>query len=323
MKFLVFMLTILLTGCGFTPPKPTQKAVEVKDEKKIEIKKATSQMNGGDNEGAIETLEALVLDYPDDREVNVLLASAYAGHSGIDIVRATDAFEDILFDQSIFEKISPSLLKKNLNDKKQTETSEITPSLEPELDVSDDPSTQEANKRRKSSALVAESLRKFENAIDGLYKASLFLNRLPSVPEGRMDLLGQAVARLDEIKADSPLALYRLTLRVIYLKEYFWIHIVGDESFGSKSWFCSLDLENLYSASIFVARQLIRAMDDTKLAYKDREDFNFNSIDRVRALMVEAVSDIEEASKDLPPASRTTIRALEDRIKDATSCYSN
>ena len=261
------------------------------------LTEAYSLMDKGQNAKAILILEDAVARDPHNSEARVLLASAYLGEAGVDVYKIHDAFKDVLFDKSLGDSFwhGPSGSK---------DPSTGLPSFEG-VDTSPDKTPVELVLTRLDFLLMK------------LRQDVTFLNRFPDVEKIKWSLLDKALEHLDSVESEKDVCLYRVFVRIIYLRAYLSQEIIADPDFGSKKWACNLDVEKLRESLVWIARNLVGASDDFRQVYPGKASSFLAGFQGTITAFLEA---LEHAKSDDPAGANTGDLGVQQRLREAFKC---
>lgn len=275
------LIASAVAGCGESKPQP---------EVPSPLREAYSLMDQGQNAKAILLLESATRADSGNEEARVLLASAYLGEAGVDVYRIHDSFKDVLFSKSLgdsFWKAKPR--------------SEAVPEPHEEADP---------------KAPFEKLLDRMDVALARLQKVVNFLNRFPDVEKRNWGLLDRALENLDAITQTRDVSLYKVFIRVIYLKAYFDHEVVNDSELGSKKWACSLDLEKLRESLIWVTQNLVAASEDFHRVFPDKT----SSLDGAHGELAGLLKFLEEMKPEAPVGTNTGLLATQQKLRERFHC---
>ncbi len=275
------------------------------------LTEAYSLMDHGDNAKAIVLLEKQVQADPSSDEARALLASAYVGEAGVDVYRIHDTFYDVLFSRplqkSFFTGASTAAPVADVS----------APAPGPSASPSPVPGPAPVQQLiRLTDIFMAET-----QSIVG------FLNRFPDVEKAKWPLLDRALEQLDTIVPESPdpasakrhkdVMLYRVFIRVVYLKAYLAQELIGDRDFGNKRWACNVDLEALRESAEWVSHQLVLAADDFRAVFPDKG----SSLDTLNAAASALDQELTRpVGSDGPAGTRTGLLELQSWLRSQSGC---
>lgn len=197
-------------------------------------------MDKGENAKAALVLEKALRDNPDDAKARKLLGTAYVGLAGIDIYSIQDAFQDVLFRRSLKEQV-------------------FSPSKNEGSSQNNSPSNLKGGEKM---------MRNLDSAIVSIQKLLVYVDRFPQVPKEKWPFLERALTELQGLNKSSDVPVYRMLVRMIYLKSYLVENVVRDENFGTRKWACTFDVNDLDEGMTFVGQQIQAIKTDLDLAVK-------------------------------------------------------
>ncbi|MGK5082006.1 hypothetical protein WDW37_01780 [Bdellovibrionota bacterium FG-1] len=248
------------------------------------LTEAYSLMDQGQNARAILILESEAARNPKDAETNVLLASAYLGKTGVDVYRIYDSFKDVLFDQSLSDKFWKALLDRSI----------APPNGHSPIE------------------LLIDQVDRFLNLVREVVS---FLNRFPKVEKEKWALIDQALEHLDAIEATRDISLYRVFIRIIYLKAFINLEIIGNPDFGNRQWACGLDLNHFRDGLAWIARNLSLATEDFRRVYPDQ----YSSLAIFSGTVTELYEGLNGLESETSPSATGTL-TLQGRLREAFKC---
>jgi len=247
---------------------------------------------------AILILEDTVSRDPHNSEARVLLASAYLGEAGVDVYKIHDAFRDILFEKSLGDSFWHGSNKNASKD-----PSIGLPSLEGP-DTSNDKTPIELVLTRLDYFLMK------------LKQVVTFLNRFPEVEKIKWGLLDKALENLDRVESTQDVCLYRVFIRVIYLRAYLSQELITDPDFGSKKWACRLDIEKLRESLLWIMGNLAGVSKDFRKVYPEKA----HSLAGFEGSITEFLVGLEQAKSKAPAGANTGALGVQQRFREAFKC---
>lgn len=292
--FIVSVLTFVGLGC----------AQSKQDRPLHPISEAYALMDKGQNAKAILILEDTVSRDPDNSEARVLLASAYLGEAGVDVYKIHDTFKDVLFNKS-------------LEDSFLGESNHDAPAADPILEVPNvnGPDNSE-NPRINDKALIEGILFRLDHTLTQLRQGITFLNRFPDVDKIKWGLLDKALEELSWVEPTRDICLYRIFIRVIYLRAYLGQEIIINSEFGTRNWACRLDIEKLRESLIWITRNLVHASEDYRKVYPDKS----HSWVRFQGTIMAFLEALEQVKTNAPLGANSGILGLQQRLREAFKC---
>lgn len=233
---LILLTALVVQSCGSQPNR-----VQLNP-----IKEAYSMLNQGKNASAIVLLEAYLSTDKKNNEAKTVLASAYMGQAGIDVFKMYDAYKDVFFAHSVADEFTKPAGKIAELAKKTSE---------PE----------------KDPAPVEKFIAQMDSSILQFQEFMRYISRMPKVEQEKWPLIDRALTILDSI--DEPtkdIKLYRVFARVIYVRSYLGIKIVGNPDFGTEKWLRCLDFEEAIREFQWLIVKIDEAGVDFHNVYPDR-----------------------------------------------------
>jgi hypothetical protein len=284
-----FLILIYLTasspGCGNQEPPSHQNS----------LYRIYQLLDQGKNATAIYLLTKIIKDSPENSEAHALLASAYLGEAGINIYSIHDAFKDILFDRSLGESFwkqaSPSAPERS-------SSASIKVNQEEETDI---------EKLLDQTDIILIQLR----------KTITYLNRFPYVIERNWILLDQAIYHLNLIEGSKDLYLYRIFIRMIYLKSYLDKNIIMNNAIGRKQWICNIQLYEVREQIQWIVQHIKLALEDFYRIYPDQSP----SVIYTHSSLTAFLDALDEWRESAPLGGNTGLLNLHVRLKEAMKCH--
>lgn len=249
------------------------------------LTKAYRLLDKSENAEAIVLLEEFLKTHPDNEEAQILLSSAYLGAAGLDVFATYNTFRDLLFEKSLGEVF----FKK------------------PKL-------PQEANPEYpKTEAVLEKFIYSLDFFLTQLRNVVHFLDRFPHVKSHHWPLLDEALVHLAEVKQSREISLYRLFLRVVYLKSYLDVEWVRNQEVGSAQWFCELKAIDLKEKFLWILDHSNAGLTDLNRVYPNRG----TDWEDARVVLSEAQSWIEN---DTPSGTYSSLMLLESNLRGRLKC---
>ncbi len=221
-------------------------------------REAYALMDHGQNAKAILLLEERIATAPEDMEARVMLASAYLGQTGVDVYKIYERFRDLLFAKPLSDAFNPD----DHSDGDDAEASDIPQAQTPGEEV-------------------VESLDLF---IAKFQSGSAFLRRFPRVKKEDWVLLDRALAVLDDAalfpqettvspndsRIPRDLRLYRVFIRVVYLKAFLGETFLQQRDLGSRRWVCQVKAQRASDGLSWTMGHLAQAAQDFATVFPDK-----------------------------------------------------
>lgn len=260
------------------------------------VTEAYTLMDHGQTGRAIELLEQVVQQEPGNEEARLMLASAYMGKAGIDVLSLHDAFQDVLFSHSL----SDVFLSGDKGAAKDP------------VKGADLPAAQQS----KDDTPVERVFQNVDEFLNNVRRVMLIFNRFPHVDESKWPLLDQALWNLDQIKPAKQVRVYRLFIRMVYFKEFLVVKVIKDPSFGTRSWACQIETEALKEHLLWMMTTLARASEDFIYIYpKEGSPFI-----RASAIFKTFEDELERLDHDAPVGGETGMMIGQRRLREALRC---
>lgn len=270
------------------------------------VNEAYELLDKGQTSRAIALLEDIVREEPSNTEARVMLASAYMGRAGIDVLSMHDAFKDVLFSRSLSD-----VFFKGGSRTKSAATPGSTQS---------DPLTGAPPLVGSHSVVEPTPAEKMFERVDeflnNVRRLLVILNRFPRVNAQKWPLLDHALYNLDQTPLQREIRLYRMFIRMIYLKEVLVTRVLRDASFGTRQWACSLELEQLHESLTWISTSIAAISEDFIELYPgDGSPFT-----RVEALFTVFSEELGELEAATPPGGETISMMGQRRIRESFKC---
>lgn len=220
------------------------------------MNEAYELMDQGKNAKAILLLEPVVEKNPKNTEARIMLASAYLGNAGVHVYSAHDSFHDILFTRPLGESFWGAYKPKI--------------KMGPDCLFLPGSASVNVSEEEDEPSIVEKVLEHAGCFLGKLQAVTAFLTRFPDVPSEKWGYLDRALDLLVSIDNMRDVALYRIFIRVIYIKAVLKTDFVQNLDFGNKDWACSLQLEQLKDNVHWVAKQLDLTKKDFEDVYPDK-----------------------------------------------------
>ena len=263
------------------------------------VNEAYEMLDKGNTSSAIELLERVVADNPANAEARVMLASAYMGKAGIDVLSLNDAFHDVLFSKSlsdIFFKGGPK---------------------SPGGAAPSDPVTGAPPIDNGVQITPAELLfEKIDEFLNNVRRVLVILDRFPRVSEERWPMLDQALYNLDQATLSRETRLYRMFIRVIYLKEVVVERVIRDASLGTREWACRMDGQRVSDSIHWIIATVTSISED----YLEVFPGQASPFDRVEVLFKGFDQEMDRLEADAPPGGDTAILIGQRRLRETLRC---
>lgn len=225
----------------------------------------------------------------DSEETRILLASAYLGKAGLDVFAIYQHFKDFLFARPLKDSFLDS------------------PSFAPSA-LFQGPVSAPAPAPLKDALATAD--RNFVR----LKQAVSFLHRFPHVPRDLWPLLERALEILDAIEGQRDLKLYRVFVRVVYLKAYLDEEVIKDPDFGTREWACAIEFRQLMGNVDWSLQHLTKALDD----YEQAVPRKAGRLQNIYALVKGVFEELNETDPSSP--TRPTFQVIQDQLREWAKC---
>jgi hypothetical protein len=213
------------------------------------MRQAYALMDKGENAEAITLLEGEIKKNPENVEARYLLATAYMGEAGLDIYALHDTFHDILFSRPLAD----AFLGKE-NETPLPELSQRGP-----IGLSEEEKT-----------ALQKVLERIYNVMNQVRDTVEFLKGLPDVNDKKFPMFDKALDLLDPINTGNDILLYRVFIRIVYIKNFLDYKILRDQGFGTRKWACNLEISRVRDQTVWFARHVLRAIEDFQRVYPDK-----------------------------------------------------
>lgn len=258
-------------------------------------------LDRGETGRAIELLERVLGNDPSNDEARLLLASAFMGKAGIDVLSLHDAFSDVLFSRSLKDVFFTGGRKA---EKHEEGGNTLTGSGLPDV------------KRSVKPTPIERGIQKLDEFLNNLRRVMVVFDRFPRIAESKWPLVDQALWHLDQLPNEREVRVYRMFVRLIYLKEVLITRVVRDQSLGSQQWICNLELENFREHLAWGADGLARVSDDFTRVYPKQA----SPFDRFQSLFAVASEELDRLESDAPAGGETGTLVVQRRVREALEC---
>ncbi|MBI4924836.1 MAG: hypothetical protein HY843_02840 [Bdellovibrio sp.] len=231
-KYIILLVCLSCLNCG--NPRQVYKPSSVAE--------AEDLIDKGENEKAILILEKYMQEEPKNKEVKILLASAYLGYAGLSIYSYFESFHDLLFERPLSETL--------FGDKSSQDLASVSINMP---GLNDDLAPIEVMLLKLSQFFLIAS-----NQLS-------FFNRFNTVMPAYWQFVDRALKLIDSTEKTNDIVLYKILIWIIYIKSYLKYNIVGDKSVGSRQWICNLDVERFYLDIKWILRSVLIIVKDVKI----------------------------------------------------------
>ena len=249
------------------------------------VKEAYRLIDQGKNALAIHILEETIAKDPGNSEARIVLASAYVGEAGVDVFKIYDNFKDIIFDKPMSERF--------WSDTKNT--------------PSRDPPASKENTKLELFILQLDSF------LLSLSQVTTFLSRFPDVEKIKWGLLDRALESLDFADSTQDVCIYRVFIRVIYLRAYLSQELIANPLFGSRYWACNLEIEHIRESLAWVLKNLVSATE----AFQEADFDRAHSLAEFQGTVSGIVEALEQARSSAPVGVDSGSLELQKRLREA------
>jgi hypothetical protein len=296
-----FLLSIALisalSACGGKDRRVAQRYTAVNE--------AYELLDKGQTSRAIALLEKIVSEEPRNTEARVMLASAYMGGAGVDVLSMHDAFKDVLFSRSLSDIF--------LNGEKKHDAP--APGTTPSDPFTGAPPI-EGSEDREQSTPAERMFVRLDEFLNNVRRLLVVLDRFPRVSARKWSLLDQALYNLDQTTLEREIRLYRMFIRMIYLKEVLIHRVIRDPNFGTAYWACTLELSQLHESLSWISNSITSISSDFIEVYpRDGSPFA-----KIEALFKVFSEELEEFESSTPPGGETATMMGDRRIREAFKC---
>jgi hypothetical protein len=251
-------------------------------------KEAYRLLDQGKSALAIYILEESIARNPDNSEARMLLSSAYVGEAGVDVFKIYDTFKDVIFDKPLSKRFWPSQASESTSDSS-------------------------ASKNKTKIELFVSQLDSF---LLTLSRVVSFLGRFPDVEKAKWVLLDRALENLELVDSTKDICLYRVFIRIIYLRAYLSQELMKNANLGSRSWACNLELEHMREALAWIMKNLINASEDFQ-----KVDFGgSHSLAEFQGAIQAILDALEEAKSNAPVGVNSGYLGLQNKLREAFHC---
>lgn len=283
---------LLFVSCG-------KGVAEAKKPANTPVTEAYTLLDKGQTAQALELLEGILEKDPSNSEARLLLASSYMGVAGIDVFSLHDAFNDVLFSKSLSQVFFSGSKPSGTGDP-------LTGSNLPDA------------RHGRDDTPVEKLFESVDEFLNNVRRVTVIFERFPHVPEHKWPLMEQSLMNLDQLPPDKGVRVYRMFIRLIYLKEVLVTRVIRDPSFGTREWACSLELEGLDQSLRWISDTLAQVSDDFVHVYPGKA----SPFVRVQALFKEFEGALTSLESTAPSGSETADLAGQRRLREMLQCGS-
>lgn len=269
------------------------------------VNEAYELLDKGQTSRAIALLEQIVSEEPTNTEARVMLASAYMGRAGIDVLSMHDAFKDVLFSRSLSDVFFKGGNQHGVSVPGATRSDPLTGA--PALAGSDG---------RVVPTPAEKVFERLDEFLNNVRRVLVILDRFPRVSARKWPLLDQALYNLDQTSLQREIRLYRMFIRMLYFKEVLVTRVLRDPTFGTAQWACTLELSQLHESLTWISNSIVSISEDFIEIYP-RNGSPFTKIEALFKVFSEELAKLESLT---PPGGETAMMMGERRIREAFSC---
>ncbi|HAR42877.1 MAG TPA: hypothetical protein DCS07_09660, partial [Bdellovibrionales bacterium] len=142
------------------------------------------------------------------------------------------------------------------------------------------------------------------------------LSRFPDVAKEKWSLLDKALENLDSVTQSRDVHLYKVFIRVVYLKAFLGQEVVSDSDFGRKRWACKLDLEKLRENFVWITQNLVAASEDFRSVFPSKA----TSLDGMHGQLAGVLTILEEMKSSGPVGSNTGLLSAQLKLQSTFRC---
>lgn len=310
---LIIFACLALMSCGEKPPPPNS---PVEESKALHpLRESYLLLDKGENSKAVLLLEDFLrrpdITIEETSEGKFLLASACFGLANINIYTVYDGFKDLFFQDPLAASFWDDLK---------------SPQKRDELGL------QDSAKNLGADTKLQKWLDQLDTILRTIRQLMSYLNRFPSVSEQNWSLLQKGLKLLEEITQDQELEnkpisqrddglnsirLYRMFIRVIHMKSYLLLKLIADESFGTRTWACHLNIFQFHEGLEWLLGQLQWISKDFATVYPLKK----NPLSVLEPYFSEHLSHGEELFSSLPPGTYSSFEFMEKTLKVGFGCF--
>lgn len=270
------------------------------------VNEAYELLDKGQTSRALALLETIVQEEPANTEARVMLASAYMGKAGIDVLSMHDAFKDVLFSRSLSDVFFKGGKSQDAAPTPGSTTSDPLTGAPPVADS-----------EAENAPTPAEALfERVDEFLNNVRRVLVVLDRFPRVQPTQWPMVDQALYNLNQTPLHREIRLYRMFIRMIYLKEVLVTRILRDPNFATRKWACTLELAQLHESLSWVSIALAEISEDfIKLYPKDGSPFT-----RVEALFKVFSEKLGNLEASTPAGGETAMMMSQRRINKSFGC---
>lgn len=283
-------VTLAFLACG------NPKGQEPISHKNAAIREAYLLLDKDEPAKATLILEDELAKDPTNKEVKLLLASAYIGQAGIDVFSVHDRFQDILFSKSLSDNFWTS------NDTGGFDKTKVENFQDP------------ANKTKITK--MEQFIEGIDEFFNNLRRTLQLLNRFPKIPVIKWPMIERSFELLDTLDAGKDVSLYRLFVRVAYLRQVLTSQVIQNDKFGTREWACQIELDNFYENLLWSVQQLEKIGDDFVIVFPDKS----SPFEKPRYWIAFA-TELLRQSRDLAPVGTLSgFQITQHKIKESFKC---
>ncbi len=255
-------------------------------------------------------LEKEIKDHPDNMEARLVLGSAYVGEAGLDVLTLYNSFQDILFSKSLSDR-----LWHNDSSGQASEPSPGNGQFEPEPKP-----TPSVRPSESPETATEEALDKVDTFLNDVRKTLELLDRMPSIPRSKWPYLDRAFEVMDPIGPDKDASIYRLFVRIIYVKSYLSTNILRDRDLLTRDAICQLDFEELRNGLLWISSMLDDAGNDFEYTFPGKAA----PFIQFHANLIMLSNYLSTSDQNTPIGAETSMIRIQQLIRNKLHCqYSN
>lgn len=265
----------------------------VESERPHPVTEAYYRADRGEDALGIFLLEDYLKNNRNDSEARLLLASNYMGAAGINVFSLYDEFKDILFTGDL---------------------GKVVKNAEKFLDITaKSPRTLGEDGEMTPAEVVIDYIDHFLGIIR---KVVSVLNRLPAIPKEQWPLVDRSLYHLDLIERDKDVALYRLFVRIIYVRDFIVERMIANPEVGTIGWVCRMEVDSFVDDLRWISDHLRKASFDMNFTFPE----DSHALIEFQRVIASGVRAFDHFTANAPAGSATGYVILQDNMRKALNC---
>ncbi len=269
------------------------------------VRTAYELLDQGENAKAIWLLESHLRRSPPTiqnlDEARIVLASAYLGEAGLDVFAIHDHFKDILFGKALSDQFLGDAIP-------------ATPGAAPAPEADPTRLPGQLETPTNSAMLIA----RLEVTFGKIREITSFLNRFPEIKRLHWPLMDEALRLLEASGDAKDLRIYRVFIRVVYLKTLLSERVLTDPRFGTRDWLCEADTRALLKDLRWVSMMIQKSVIDLDGALRNKNAL-FPALQARVLGVTQAIQEMDD-SGDTQLSGGVGASKLKKEIREALQC---